>query len=191
MVIPNTSESVDEVISPRFFFYLHSKGIGLFKQFNNNKTLKKKKIKKYWMMLAIALTGLCTVSCGGSDDDDENSGENTITEIDPEGTILVSLEGDARFTLSGTNITIARDGLNFYFPYAEVSSVGEVKGLSYITTIPSSGWTDQVAAIPGYGYVVRSGNLYVRIYMIDYVKDTKGSIDGFFIKYQVWHPNNN
>ena len=36
------------------------------------------KTKKFWMMLAIALVSLCTISCGGDDDDDKGTSSNPI-----------------------------------------------------------------------------------------------------------------
>lgn len=44
-------------------------------------------IKKYWMMLAIALVSLCTISCGG---DDEDNGP-TNYDGDPVGTVEIGL----------------------------------------------------------------------------------------------------
>ena len=48
-------------------------------------------IKKYWIMLAIALVSLCTISCGGDDDEEGSSKDNPVSVNDPEGTIIVNL----------------------------------------------------------------------------------------------------
>ena len=57
-------------------------------------------IKKYWMMLAIALVSLCTISCGG-DDDDENkfSANNKDTGTTTESTEYLATEQVKTITL--------------------------------------------------------------------------------------------
>ncbi len=145
--------------------------------------------KKYWMMLAIALIGLCTVNCGG-DESNESDKNSTITANDPEGTIITNLTHNSSFYLSGTQILIQMwSDTNFGFSYGpKVAIVGKVKGISSITKVPENGWTDQVAAIPEYGYVVKSGNTYVRLYVVDYIVNSSNDIKGCVLKYQVWNP---
>ena len=57
-------------------------------------------IKKYWMMLAIALVSLCTISCGG-DDDDENvfSAEDKEAGTTAESTAYLATEQVKTITL--------------------------------------------------------------------------------------------
>ena len=142
-------------------------------------------------MLAIAWVSFCIVSCGGDDDNNDNTNESAITENDPEGTIITNLTHNSSFYLSGTNIYIqmwTNTNFGFYNGGAQVAVVGKVKGLGYITTVPLSGWTDEVAAIPGYGYVVRRNDTYVRIYVVKYITTSTNDIKGCTLKYQVWHP---
>ena len=164
------------------------------------------------MVLAIALTGLCTVSCGGDDDDDENENESSITANDPEGTIIANLtntfyehgwywyEGinnmnGGKYTYLGMNSSNNLEAQNSGGGDAKIVSLGKVKNLSSIKKIPESGWTHQVAAVPGYGYVYRSSTwegdvYYARIYAVDYMISTTGGIMGITIKYQEkWEPN--
>ena len=51
------------------------------------------KIKKYWMMFAIALVSLCTVSCGGDDDDEPI--------VNPENPVVDSLEKINEYVFPG------------------------------------------------------------------------------------------
>lgn len=57
-------------------------------------------IKKYWMMLAIALVSLCTISCGG-DDNDENmfSAEDKEAGTTAESTAYLATEQVKTITL--------------------------------------------------------------------------------------------
>ena len=117
------------------------------------------KIKKYWMMLAIALTGLCTVSCG-EDDDEGGTRNDPVTATDPEGTIVANLANEKDITIDFPNY----DGYirmnsanNLHTQRMEIVSVGNVKSLSSITSIPKIGWSSTTAALPGYGYVLRLG----------------------------------
>lgn len=174
-------------------------------------------IKKFWMVLAMALVGLCTIGC--SDDDDEGgSKENPISANDPEGTIIANLANTFHETGNwyfDDGIMITYDGYDYTEGYlgmnssnnlqaqgygssydAEIVSVGKVNGLSSIKNIPETGWSHQAAAIPGYGYVYRhkyinGGNYhYARIYAVDYITSTSGGIMGITIKYQQnWEPD--
>jgi len=73
---------------------------------------------------------------------------------------------------------------------ASITCVGSVKGLGNIKTIPSSGWANEVAVQPGYGYVITGSNGYsnkshnARVYVKDWIVSTDGGIIGAIIKYQ-------
>lgn len=165
-------------------------------------------IKNYWVMLTIAVAGLCIGSCSG---DDELGNESSITVNDPDGTIIANLQNtfhaagngywDDGIEMNGVNNSCL--GLNpannlqaagWYT--GQIVSIGKVKGLSSVTKIPESGWAGQAAALPGYGYVYRNSTYnsnwyYARIYVIDYIVDTTGGIIGVTIKYQpLWNPDN-
>lgn len=172
-------------------------------------------IKNFWMMFAIAIVSICTISCGG-DDDESGSKENPISAKDPEGTIIANLTNTFHGTGNGYYDDGIRDmngksshylGMNSSNNLqaennaggwtSEIVTVGKVNGLSSIKEIPDKGWTRQTAAIPGYGYVYRAyygyspvgGGVYARIYIADYMTSTSGGIMGITIKYQNnWKP---
>lgn len=165
------------------------------------------------IILFASMFSVSLVSCG--DEDDDNPNESTITENDPEGTIIANLTNT--FYASGNGYY--KEGLEYmngmhhnylgmnssnnivaqsanYVAY--IVSVGKVKSLSDIRTIPESGWSHEVAAVPGCGYIYKSsykeGGIiywrYARIYVVDYVTNTSGGIMGITIKYQEeWEPN--
>lgn len=150
-------------------------------------------IKKYWMVLAIALVGICMVSCSK---DDGGTRNDPVTTSDPEGTIVANLANEKSVYISGLGSVLIRmnSANNLYVSYGDIVSVGSVQGLSSITKVPESGWTSTTAAIPGYGYVLRyalryAHYEYARLYVVDYMESTSGSIMGCTIKYQVWDPN--
>ena len=156
MVFGDTSVNVDEVISPRFFFCLNKRVSDYIKHFIHIKTIKIMNIKKFWMMLAIALVSLCTISCGGDDDDEVGPKENPISENDPEGTIIANLTNTFHPTVNG----YYADGIDLFGdisvfldmnssnnlqsqsiwgsnPY--IVSVGKVSVLASIKNIPETG----------------------------------------------------
>lgn len=84
------------------------------------------------------------------------------------------------------------DGYNS--PVSPIACVGPVKGLNKITSIPQSGWVDEMAAQPGNGYVIRNqlrhGNhgfnefIYARVYVEDWLVSTTGGIIGVTLRYE-------
>lgn len=157
-----------------------------------------------WSILIILFASMFSVSlvsCG--DDDDDNPNESTITENDPEGTIMENMHHKDYVNLfhmtgPGFDITssIYLDSSNNFETggNGNIVSVGNVNGLNGITKIPTSGWSKKVAAVPGSGYVLQDGYQGVsgcaRIYVVDYIIDTTGGIIGVIIKYQpVWNPD--
>lgn len=98
------------------------------------------------LLSMILVTMLCIgfASCGSDNDDNEdpNNGQpvNPDTKVnDPEGTISLSMRNsnNGKTKLDGIYI----DNENFRGAY--FASVGEVKGLGDITSIPMTGWADQ------------------------------------------------
>ena len=86
---------------------------------------------------------------------------------------------------------------NFFFPeggysLADIASIGRVNSLSGITTIPNSGWCDEIAVHPGTGYVIRYKNFdtdsfhYGRVYVEEWIESTSGGIIGAVL----WYENN-
>ena len=79
------------------------------------------------------------------------------------------------------------EGVPYYTFIHNIVSVGPVAGLGFINTIPQEGWTGEVAAQVGNGYIIRSDvntnrvMTYCRIYVVGY-----NDAGGITIKYQVW-----
>ncbi len=166
-------------------------------------------IKKYWMMLIIALASLGMTSCGG-EDDEGGTKNDPIAARDPEGTIVANLTNTFIYTKNGyyNNGISTMNGISYCYlgmnsnnnlqaeaaghdgSQVQIVSIGKVNGLSDIKEIPKEGWTHQVAAIPGYGYVYRwsyygsEPYTYARIFAVDYMTSTSGGIMGITIKYQ-------
>lgn len=77
------------------------------------------------------------------------------------------------------------------YGHLDIIDVGKKK-ISQINTIPASGWQRQVAVIPGHGYIAKSSygiTLYVKIYVVDWMKNTYGGIIGAEVQYCEWNPN--
>lgn len=117
--------------------------------------------------------------------------------IDPEDAVTVNIRNDGGgvtildcyFTINTANNFVS--GSN----YVTLVSVGEVSGLGCVTSIPQSGWSSQVAVIPGNGYVLNyrkydepTGSYivkYARLYVVRYILNaTNEGILGAEIKYQ-------
>lgn len=170
-------------------------------------------IKKYWMMLAIALVSLCIISCGSDDDNEGGSKEDPISANDPEGTITVNLTNYGRTASSyGFGTGEVGNSVGFYvgnlwkyslamnnsnnFVLAEgngkprIICIGKTNGIAGIKEMPEegAGWAQEAAIIPGYGYISKAGLCIVRIYVVDYIENTTGGIIGATIKYQLWNP---
>ena len=160
-----------------------------------------------WSLLIILFASIFSVSlasCG--DDDDDNPNESTITDNDPEGTILMNLVNndddiciDEEWPYMYVGMT-PQNNIDTWYQSAQIVSVGKVNGLSAIKKIPSSGWAERCAATPGSGYVIRQlkrhpndysrteGYKYCRVYLVDFITSTSGGIMGAKIKYQLWNP---
>lgn len=166
------------------------------------------------MMVAMLSVGF--VSCGS---DDENSQKGDITADDPDGTVIVNLSNNFYFdgkyynngiTFPGlesidfgmtkeNNLRVGHSVVDYWD--TDIVSVGKVNGLSGIKTIPSSGWGNKVAAVPGNGYIIRgrydySPNIgeykYVRVYVVNYTTNISEEIIGVTIKYHSpWIPISN
>ena len=132
----------------------------------------------YYLMLPLML--LAFAACGEKNSD---PGENPDKLVpDPEGTIEVSARYDAWTGVAGIRID---DAYNFsssggtYFV-----SLGQMRGLGNITSIPTIGWASTVAIVPGNGYVAYSEGMFYRIYVVEELVGTSGGIIGYTFKYQ-------
>lgn len=143
-------------------------------------------IKSKWSVAVCAM--LCAASmcaCGGDDETLPSGGEGVspdATVPDPEGTIHLSMRDyNNGKTYLGDRIYIKDEN----FTEAMFSSLGTVKGLGNVAHIPTSGWADKVAVVPGNGYVAYHWpEKWYRIYVTDYIVSTTGGIIGAEVKYQ-------
>lgn len=84
----------------------------------------------------------------------------------------------------------------------EMADAG-TKKLGAVTKVPSSGWTRELAVVPGHTYVIKCqdkywdqnhyvviGTTYYKIYVIDWINGaSSGGIIGAEVKYCEWEPN--
>lgn len=135
------------------------------------------------MMVAMLNVGF--MSCSGGDDDDPNPDNGQpinpgTTVNDPEGTISLSMRNADNGKTYLDNIYISNEN----FRGAYFVSVGAVKGLGNVSTIPTTGWAEQMSVIAGNGYVAYSNGQFYRIYAVSEIEGTSGGVIGADIKYQ-------
>lgn len=129
----------------------------------------------YYLMLPLML--LAFAACGEKNSD---PGENPDKLVpDPEGTIEVSARYDA-----ATGIETIRIDAAYNFSGAYFVSLGQMRGLGNITSIPKTGWATTVAVVPGNGYVAYSMGSFFRIYVEAELVGTTGGVIGYKLKYQ-------
>lgn len=127
------------------------------------------------------------VSGCSSDDPDPDGGDviKPDQEVpDPTGTILLSMRNDDGTSLNG--LYIGKDD-NFHGNGWKIASIGQVKGLGNVASIPLAEWAEKVSVTPGYGYVAYNtySDEYYRIFVTDYMASaTTGGVIGADIKYQ-------
>lgn len=145
-------------------------------------------------MMMVSVLSVSIVSCGGDDSDGPSGGGGGAVNpsgstADPAGTVVLNMSNGSKdnwYDIGlGRKIHID-EANNFegYYTDVEFVSLGEVSGLSKITSIPTTGWSKSAAVIPGHGYVARCNGNYARIYVVDYTVATSGGIMGATIKYQ-------
>ena len=144
---------------------------------------KKLILKIVWVISASAFF----LSCGEPEDVGPNGGTTNPDKVvaDPEGTIILSMRDfdngniriDDRIFINKENWT--GEGCSFV-------SVGEMKGLGNIESIPTTGWANQMGVYPNNGYVAynRNNDAYYRIYVTEYLYNTSEEIIGAKVKYQ-------
>ena len=139
----------------------------------------------------------CFLSCSKDDSDDELEQTTNVSSQDPEGTIVLNMSSGAsgNYYQIGNLCEIHIDEANNFkgrYSDAKFVSVGLVSGLGKITQIPTAGWAQSAAVVPGTGYVMRYGDQYARIYVVEYLGmtytdeqgNTYGQTTGATIKYQ-------
>lgn len=143
--------------------------------------------------LFVLITGLLIISACSKDDDNYDGDGNIKPDVevpDPEGTVQISMmsgnENNATFL--DDNFYIGSDN-NFKGSSCYCVSLGAVKGLGNVSYIPTSGWANQVAVIPGNGYVLCRYNYwskptFYRVYVNSNITDVNGGVLGAEVKYQ-------
>ena len=146
-------------------------------------------MNKRLYLLAIVLLAVFSVastSCGGDEPDPDNGSKIDPTKpvADPDGTITLSMRdhdsGDTRIL---EYLGIRDENFTGYYGM-KITTIGAVTGLGNVSKIPTTGWADAVAIIPGNGYVACINGSFVRIYVIDFITNTAGGIIGAEVKYQ-------
>ena len=145
---------------------------------------KKSNLMSLLAMIMVTMLTVSFISCGGDDDNENpNNGQpvNPGTTVnDPEGTISLSMRNADNGKTYLDNIYISNEN----FRGAYFTSVGAVKGLGNVPTIPTTGWAEQMSVIAGNGYVAYSNNQFYRIFVVSDIVATTGGIIGADIKYQ-------
>lgn len=145
-------------------------------------------------MLALAVLAIVP-ACSGEDDEPvvPQASDPNVAVPDPEGTVTVNITNNGRdggVTLPSTDVMIYIDeGNNFRLYYysgnsGTIVSLGAMKGLGNVVSVPTEGWSTSVAVVPGNGYVVRKNGNYARLYVDSYMTSTSGGIMGATVKYQ-------
>lgn len=138
--------------------------------------------------IMLAMLCVCFSSC--NDDDDGK----TESANDPAGTVVLNMTSgnSAGYQIGDVALIFIDSSNNFTSNQSDVEfvSVGKVKSLSRITTIPTTGWAKSVAVTEEKaGYIMRSNSGYARIFVeklhrSDEFSYNYGKITGVTIKYQ-------
>lgn len=149
-------------------------------------------------LLCAVLLGM--VSCD-KDDDGAAGGNGGKAVPDPEGTVTVQMRnannGQTYVSPDGLGTIYIDRADNLTCQFGDVICIGKVAGLGNIRERPETGWADQAALLPGYGYILRrsskydqdgrltpDGYNYCRVYVVGYLTSTGGGIIGATVKYQ-------
>ena len=128
--------------------------------------LKLRKVATIAACLAVATVFLCN-SCDSKDDGKDGIDNPAIP--DPEGTVVLDMSNsseriDGRINLEEGN-----------FNGALFATLGKVRGLSDVNTIPKTGWVNKIGAIEGHGYLAYYNNQYWRLFVSTYNSAMTGS----------------
>lgn len=157
------------------------------------------------VILMLVILALCVVAASCRKDNPSTPTNQDNTEIpnsptdciDPEDAVTVNIRNDGgsvtildcSFMINTANNFVS--GSN----YVTLVCVGEVSGLGCVNSIPQSGWSGQVAVIPGNGYVIKHEKYngatdsyivkYARLYVVrNILSASNEGILGAEIKYQ-------
>ena len=145
------------------------------------------------LILMLLTLSIANVSCKKSGAASGGSGGSTGC-TDPNGTVTANLRNDGgSVTILGGTLTISNAN-NFVFvtQYGHERlfvHMGAVDGLGCITSIPTTGWSYEVAVKPDNGYIAMDIDVggtikYARIYVTRYMLNTFDEIIGAELKYQ-------
>lgn len=157
-------------------------------------------------LLLSATVSLLFPSCKGNLNDPDEY---------PEGVITLKMRNVDN---GKTHLTLFADTYNSYvyinsannfrcYDYSvysmEICDAG-AKKLGAVQKLPTTGWTKELAVIPGHCYVIkciqsywdqsiqdyRAGEpKYYKVYVVDYITSTGGGIIGAEVQYCEWNPN--
>lgn len=161
-----------------------------------------KKTFLFFAALFAALVSFTLTSCDGNDPE-----EGIITlkmrNADNGGTTIACVVGDNHVV----GYVYINNANNFVCSTTEIEMADAgAKKLGAVTKVPSSGWTYELAVVPGHTYVIKwqdkywdynqdryvdRGTAYYKIYVIDWINGaSSGGIIGAEVKYCEWEPNN-
>ncbi len=131
------------------------------------------------------MTGCSSDEPGNPDNGDSINPDTEVS--DPTGTIALSMRNEDHGQTWLENLYIGDDN-NFRTQYGDnhITSIGPVKGLGNVSSIPLTGWANAVAVEPEAGYVAYNPDRdeFIRIFVTDWVVATSGGIIGANVKYQ-------
>ena len=138
----------------------------------------------FWAAMLVTFVA-CEEDEPAGGDGQNNTTNNPATPVpDPEGTITVSLlnNSSGKTSLDGVFYIDAANN----FTSGQFVSAGAVNGLGNVTKIPTKGWSNMVAVVPGNGYVAYDDayNIFYRIYVESYNLNSFKEIIGANVKYQ-------
>lgn len=127
----------------------------------------------FYVLMLLIMLSVAMTACGNDGDE----GDQSRTEVvpDPEGTVTQNVWWKDAWTqenlgIDGVTVQCIKGSWtisNEWYPDAKIASVGPVKGLGNITTIPTKGWSQHIACEVNHGYVVNSGKgTYARIFVV-------------------------
>jgi len=179
---------------------------------HNKKCIIMRKMFLLSAKFLLAILICLPLSCNKDDSTNPNNPGNSVP--DPEGTVTANISEMTDFEFTDDNLGLGRlawsrpDNIAlcgaWYIGenrcYASICNIGKVNGLGSIKNIPSSGfstptfneWNNSTACEKGHGYVIKFDKrnngtvkiIYVRLFVVETIISTTGSIMGAKVKYQ-------
>lgn len=133
---------------------------------------------KYVVGVLLMVFTISTFFSSCEKDEFDDGIEMRMRNLDNGNDSLWILAGETSLSITSSN--------NFNVWKGQIADVGSVRNLGKVTSIPTSGWANEVAVKPGHGYVVSSDfcDEYARVYVKDWIEGTSGGILGAVIVYQ-------